>query len=113
VEDNDDDWELVQRRLHGSHALTRAKNDREACAALGQPDAFYAVLVDIGLAGSRIDGIQRTRLLRGPLPAHEQPDYARSAAASGVPVLFATAFGNAYPEQPLRAAARTTCRKDQ
>lgn len=104
VEDNDDNWEIVKLRLQRSYALTRAKNDREACAAFAKPDAFYAVLMDIELAGSRIDGIQLTRLLRGTLPPGEQPDYARAVPVSDVPILVVTAYGNAHPEQQLRAA---------
>jgi CheY-like chemotaxis protein len=104
VEDNDDNWEIVQLRLSRSYALQRAKNDREACAALQTPDAFYAVLMDIELAGSRLDGIKLTRLLRGKLPEAEQPEYARTVPVSTVPVLFMTAFGNVYTPDTLRDA---------
>jgi CheY-like chemotaxis protein len=104
VEDNDQNWEIVQQRLSRSYALARAKNDREACAALANANAFYAVLMDIELAGSRIDGIKLTRLLRGTLPAHELPEYARTVPVSTVPVLFMTAFGSAYTREALRSA---------
>ena len=104
VEDNDDNWEIVQLRLSRSYALQRAKTDREACAALQDPNAFYAVLMDIELAGSRLDGIKLTRLLRGALPDAERPEYAHTVPVSTVPVLFMTAFGSAYTLEALRSA---------
>ena len=104
VEDNDDNWEVVKLRLSRSYSLERAANDRAACEALANPDNFYAVLMDIELGGSRLNGIQLTRLLRGTLPDHEKPEYARSVTQSNVPVIMVTAYGAAYKEADLSAA---------
>jgi CheY-like chemotaxis protein len=104
VEDNDDNWEVVKLRLNKSYAVARASNDRSACEALAKPDDYYAVLMDIELAGSRLNGIQLTRLLRGALPEAERPSYARAVPQSSVPIIFVTAYGNAYKDADLLAA---------
>jgi CheY-like chemotaxis protein len=101
VEDNEENWEVLKLRLGRSYALVRADSDRTACEALADPDAFYAVLMDIELAGSRLNGIQLTRLLRGTLLESDRPEYARGISTSNVPVIFVTAYGNAYKEEEL------------
>jgi CheY-like chemotaxis protein len=101
VEDNDDNWEVVKLRMSRSYELTRAASDREACACLVRADDFYAVLMDIELSGSRLNGIQLTRLLRGTLPEAERPSYASAVPVSTVPVLFVTAYGSAYSNEEL------------
>jgi CheY-like chemotaxis protein len=103
VEDNDDNWEVVKLRLSKSYAVLRASTDRSACEALAKPDDYYAILMDIELAGSRLNGIQLTRVLRGALPESELPDYARAVPQSNVPIIFVTAYGSAYKEQDLLA----------
>jgi CheY-like chemotaxis protein len=101
VEDNDDNWEVVKLRMNRTYDLKRAANDREACAAFMQAKEYYAVLMDIELAGSRLNGIQLTRLLRGTLSAAERPHYAKEVPVSTVPVLFVTAYGSAYAQKEL------------
>lgn len=104
VEDNDDNWEVVKLRMNRTYDVKRAANDREACSELMQTNDFYAVLMDIELSGSRLNGIQLTRLLRGTLPAAERPHYAEAVAVSTVPVLFVTAYGSAYAQKELLEA---------
>ena len=104
VEDNDDNWEVVKLRMNRTYELTRAATDREACAIFAQMDKFYAVLMDIELSGSRLNGIQLIQLLRGTLPQEERPAYAQSLPVSSLPVLFVTAYGTAYSMQQLMAA---------
>lgn len=104
VEDNDDNWEVVKLRMNRTYELKRAATDREACASLARADEFYAVLMDIELSGSRLNGIQLTRLLRGTLPEAERLSYAQNVPASSVPVLFVTAYGSAYTREELLAA---------
>ena len=104
VEDVDENFDVVQLRLGRAYSLTRAATDKEACAALKQPDGFYAVLMDIELAGSRLNGIQLTRLIRGKLPAAERPDYAAAVPVSEVPVLIVSAYGTTYRTAELLAA---------
>ena len=103
VEDNDDNWHVTELRLGNSYDLVRAKSDREACAILAQRRKLYAILMDVELSGSKLNGIQLTKLIRGTLPAFDLPDYARSVPLLEVPVLFVTAYGNAYPRSDLLA----------
>jgi CheY-like chemotaxis protein len=104
VEDNDDNWEVVKLRMNRTYDITRAANDREACAELVRAKEFYAVLMDIELSGSRLNGIQLTRLLRGTLPQAERPRYAENLPVSSVPILFVTAYGSAYSQKELLEA---------
>ncbi|HEY6560707.1 MAG TPA: response regulator [Polyangiaceae bacterium] len=104
VEDNDDNWRVIQLRLSRSYSLVRAATDREACEILSQPGKLYAILMDIELSGSQLNGISLTKLIRGTLPAASLPPYARRVPVSKVPVLFVTAYGNAYRHADLIAA---------
>ena len=103
VEDNDDNWHVTELRLGRSYDLVRAKTDREACKILAEPRDLYAILMDVELSGSRLNGIQLTQLIRGTLPEAGLPDYARKVPLLEVPVLFVTAYGNAYPRSDLLA----------
>jgi CheY-like chemotaxis protein len=101
IEDNDDNWHVTQLRLGRSYELVRATTDRTACEILSRPGKFYAILMDIELGGSKLNGIQLTKLIRGTLPVEDQPDYARNVPLLEVPVLFVTAYGDAYPRSEL------------
>jgi len=103
VEDNDANWHVTELRLSRSYNLVRAKTDREACKILAQPTKLYAILMDIELGGSRLNGIQLTKLIRGKLSNSELPDYAQNIPLLEVPVLFVTAYGDAYPRSDLLA----------
>ncbi|HMI87211.1 MAG TPA: response regulator [Polyangiaceae bacterium] len=103
VEDNDDNWHVTQLRLGRSYELVRATNDRAACEVLSQPAKLYAILMDVELGGSRLNGIQLTKLIRGTLPVEGLPEYARHVPLLEIPVLFVTAYGDAYPRADLLA----------
>jgi CheY-like chemotaxis protein len=103
VEDNDDNWHVTELRLSRSYNLVRAKTDREACEILAQPRKLYAILMDVELGGSQLNGIQLTKLIRGTLAHSELPHYAQNVPLLEVPVLFVTAYGNAYPRSDLLA----------
>jgi CheY-like chemotaxis protein len=94
---------VVLLRLGKAYELVRAATDREACAALRQHGPFYAILMDIELAASALNGIQLTRLIRGQLPPAEIPEYAAGMQPSDVPVLFVSAYGTAYRRGELLA----------
>jgi two-component system sensor histidine kinase BarA len=104
VEDNEDNWRVTELRVSRSYDLVHARTDREACAILRQPGKLYAILMDIELGGSLLNGIQLTQLIRGKLPQRLIPDYARDVPRSAVPVLFVTAYGDVYPRSELLAA---------
>jgi CheY-like chemotaxis protein len=104
VEDNDENWDVIELRLSRSYSLLRAATDRAACEILAMPDKLGAILMDIELAGSQLNGIQLTKLIRGTLPAGSRPDYALTTPILKVPVLFVTAYGTAYRRAELLAA---------
>jgi CheY-like chemotaxis protein len=104
VEDNDENWHVTELRLGRSYELLRAANDRSACDLLSQPGKFYAILMDIELRGSQLNGIDLTKLIRGTLPVARRPIYARNVPKLDVPVFFVTAHGGtAYSHEDLLA----------
>jgi CheY-like chemotaxis protein len=105
VEDEDENWLVAELLLRRSYNLLRARDDREACALINEKrDAIEAVLMDIQLAGSVLDGLKLTRLLKGRLGASEMPSYARMVRKIDVPVIFVTAYGSRYTESDLIAS---------
>jgi CheY-like chemotaxis protein len=109
VEDEDENWLVAELLLRRGYDLLRARDDREACAAvIDQHDKLTAVLMDIQLAGSRLDGIKLTRLFRGRLSTPDLPAYARLVRPIEVPIVFVTAYGARYTESDLIAAGGDT-----
>jgi CheY-like chemotaxis protein len=105
VEDEDQNWLAAQLRLRKSYDLIRAKSDREACAAvIEHGNKLTAILMDIQLTGSALDGITLTRLFRGKLDTSGLPPYAQAVPALDVPILIVTAYGALYSETELIAA---------
>ena len=104
VEDDADTFKLAAVRLRQKYQLVWAKTDEEACKILRDlGDRLYAVLVDIELAGSKLDGLALVRLLRGtftgPLPTWAQgvPVLTRT------PVIVLTAYAGRYSETDTHA----------
>lgn len=105
VEDDDRNWELAELLLKRSFDMVWARSDRAACEAiLNGREQLDAVLMDIQLQGSILDGIKLTRLLRGRLPAAEMPLFARAVPAITIPIVFVTAHSGLYKEADLIAA---------
>ncbi len=105
VEDNDDNWAVADLRLGSKFLLMRAKNDREACETLIKDGPrLCAVLMDIELQGSQLDGIELTRLMRGISQRPNLPTYATAVPKLSTPVIFVTAYNQVYSEDALRAA---------
>lgn len=105
VEDEDQNWIVAELRLRRSYDLIRASTDREACAAIIEHgDKLTAILMDIQLRGSTLDGIKLTRLLRGRLDRADLPAYAQEVPTLDLPVIFVTAYSARYSEAELVAA---------
>jgi CheY-like chemotaxis protein len=102
VEDEPENREVAELLLQKHFALLLAPDDRAACALLRErgPE-LAAVLMDIQLKGSVLDGIALVRLLRGAAPTADLPDYARALPPLSVPVFFVTAYSARYGEQEL------------
>jgi len=105
VEDDRDNREVACARLDKKYKILLAGNDREACQAFCKEGANLAlVLMDIELKGSRLNGIDLTRLIRGKLDSPNIPFYATAVPQLHVPVLFVTAYGRNYNRAELLRA---------
>ncbi len=106
VEDEADNREVASLRLRRRYDLLLAENDEQACEILTtRGPELSAILMDIQLKGSVLDGIQLVKLLRGKLERAGLPAYAaRVPVLKDVPVLFVTAYAARYTEADLLAA---------
>ena len=101
----EENWEVIRLQLQKRFRLLWAPNDVEACNLVKlHGKEIAAVLMDIQLQGSQLDGIKLTQLFRGKLDAATLPPYARDCPLLTVPILFITAYGTRYPERELVAA---------
>ena len=92
-------------RLAKKYDVCFAKNDAEACQALAQlGSSIEVILLDIELRGSRLNGVDLARLIRGLLPDESKPPYALAVRPLEVPILFVTAYAQAYRRAELLAA---------
>jgi CheY-like chemotaxis protein len=104
VEDDADIWQITKHKLRAKYDLVHAATDQEACRLLSDPnEVFQAVLMDIELKGSLLNGLQLVKLLRGNLPLEGLPEYARGVSASQVPVIVLSAYVGAYKQEDLIA----------
>lgn len=104
VEDDDDNWEVAELRLGKSYDLLRAANDVDACRLIRERRGdIHAVLMDIELRGSELNGVELTSLLRGnTLPqGRVLPAYARNLPTLSRPVVYVTAHGARYTNVQL------------
>jgi CheY-like chemotaxis protein len=111
VEDEEENWHITQVRLRDRYHLVRAPDDQEACRlAHAVGSKLYAILMDIQLKGSKLDGIQLCRLFKGkmtPEQRRELPPYAQGVPELQAPLFFVTAYGARYQEEELKAAGAT------
>ncbi|MBL8921577.1 MAG: hypothetical protein JNJ54_22140 [Myxococcaceae bacterium] len=104
VEDEPSNWEVSELRLRKKFKLLWARTDEEACALVRQHGSqLYAVLMDVQLRGSVLDGLALTRLFRGRL-AGPLPPFAEGLAPVSCPIFFVTAYGNLHSPQEMEAA---------
>lgn len=104
VEDDVDIWQITKHKLRAKYDLVHAATDQEACRLLTDAnETFHAVLMDIELKGSLLNGLQLVKLLRGNLPVEGLPEYARGVQSSQVPVIVLSAYVGAYKQEDLIA----------
>lgn len=109
VEDNAINSKVIEFGLRGHYHVTVAVDAREACEALhDHSGAFAAILMDIELQGSDLDGIQLTRLFRGKLDSNGLPEYAVGIQAVDTPIIIVTAYLERYSDEYLRLAGAST-----
>jgi CheY-like chemotaxis protein len=99
VEDEDLNWEVTLLHLQERYNVSRARNAREAFEKM-HAQVFHAILMDIQLGDSDLDGIELTKVLRG---THKGilPDYARDFRPTKVPIIFMTAYSARYRRSDL------------
>ena len=99
VEDNDTNYLVAEGMLGDIFNLTRASNARNFVDTVNT-EHFDLILMDIELAGSELDGIELTRLMRGRL--EDAPDFTSSVATFSTPIIFITAHTAMYSPEVLR-----------
>ena len=110
VEDNAINSKVVRYGLRGRYDVVVAATAREACDLVrARRDDFIAVLMDIELQGSELDGIDLTRLFRGNLDGDTLPDYAAGVRTIEVPIIIVTAYVERYTDEYLLEAGANAC----
>lgn len=102
VEDEDQNWDVAKLRLADAFVLLRASTAEDACRTLRErgPE-LSAILMDIELRGSELNGVELTELFRGKLPRRDLPSYARGLPVVTKPIIFVTAHGARYTDVEL------------
>ena len=90
---------LAVERLRSAYRVLPASGDRRACELLrSYGDELVAVLFDVDLPGSVLDGILLTRILRGRMPLNALPPFARGLPTLAAPILLVTERSDAHSE---------------
>lgn len=105
VEDDEDTFRLAEIKLQARYELINAADDRKACELLARHgDQLYAVLMDIELQGSQLDGLALVKALRGTAPKLGQPSWTQALPAlPHLPVIVMTAYATRYSEADVKA----------
>ena len=106
VEDDADTFKIAALRLKAKYRLIWAQNDVEAVDLISfHHRELFAVLMDIELRGSTLDGLDLVRLLKGhPLVRTQVAAFARRLPVlHAVPVIVLTAYSARYSEAEVHA----------
>lgn len=102
VEDDDENWDVAELRLGASYTMLRAKSSEQACRVVRERGKeLTAILMDIELRGSELDGTELVELFRGKRLSRELPAYARDLSPVTRPIIFVTAHGARYSDVEL------------
>jgi CheY-like chemotaxis protein len=102
VDVDDATFAVSERRLRRAYRLLRARHDREACTLLRAHHAeLVAVVLDVDMPGSVLDGLMLTRVLRGRVPSQAVPPFARNLPDPNAPIVLVTERADSYSEQEL------------
>ncbi|MDB4990866.1 MAG: hypothetical protein JWN04_6044 [Myxococcaceae bacterium] len=102
VEDDDENWHVAELRLSEEFDLVRAQNSREACRIVKESAGdLMAIMMDIELRGSELNGIELTELFRGKRPNKVLPEYTKGVPTYTNPIIFVTAHGARYSDVEL------------
>ncbi|MGV3624011.1 MAG: response regulator [Archangium sp.] len=105
VEDDADTFRLAQLRLQQRYEVINASTDVEAVELLAKHgESLYAVLLDVELQGSQLDGLALVRAIRGMTPVQPLPAYAkRVPVLPHTPLIVMTAYVTKYSEADVKA----------
>ena len=105
VEDDADTFKLAQLRLQARYELISATSDRQACEMLSkQGTELFAVLMDIELQGSQMDGLALVKVIRGMTAKSSLPSWAQSLPPlPHLPIIVMTAYVTRYSEAEVKA----------
>jgi len=102
VEDDDSNYRVAELRLSQHYELLRASHAEEACRIIQTRGlSLAAILMDIELRGSDMDGVQLTQLIRGRRADFTVPSYARDLPMLRTPIIFVTAHNAKYTDTHL------------
>jgi CheY-like chemotaxis protein len=105
VEDEAENWNVTRVRLGERYQMERASTDTEALQVLrANRQGYDAILMDLQLKGSQLDGMQLTQLLRGKLAPAFVPRWAIDTPVIKTPIIFVTAYGLRYGQDAMRDA---------
>lgn len=105
VEDDVDTFKLAQLRLQSRYELISAPSDRQACEVLSKKGhELFAVLMDIELQGSVLDGLALVKAIRGVTPRNALPPFAQAMPVlPHLPIIVMTAYVTRYTEADVKA----------
>lgn len=103
VDVDDSSFEESRERLRQAYQLLRAQRDRDACELLREHHReLVAVMLDVDMPGSVLDGILLTRILRGRVPPQAVPPFARNLPELDIPIVLVTGRRESYAELDLK-----------
>jgi CheY-like chemotaxis protein len=109
VEDDVDTFKLAQARLQARYEVVNAASDRAAAELIAEHgEDLHAVLMDIELQGSTLDGLALVKAMRGMTAKHALPSWAQTMPTlPHVPVIVMTAYVTRYTESEVKAVGAT------
>jgi len=105
VEDDPRNVEVTRANLEADYELLHAATDREACDLLvARGHELSAIILDVQLQGSKLNGVDLCNLIRGRRDRREQ--YTKNVPTlAKTPIFFMTAFGHNHGEAIAQAGA--------
>lgn len=105
VEDDDENWHVAELRLSRLYRIHRATSSKHACELLREGgQVFSAILMDIELKGSELDGVALTKIIRGKPAMRGAPAYVAQVPVLDTPIIFVTAHNAKYSDEALMLA---------
>jgi CheY-like chemotaxis protein len=102
VDVEDESFQRSSDLLRHAYKLVRAQKDRDACELIrSHHRELVAVMLDVDMPGSVLDGILLTRVLRGRVPPQAVPPFARNLPDLDVPIVLVTERAQGYSDDEM------------